>query len=87
MDTARHDSPMPLLHPRLARLEPALRPRVRTSRARLAASTLGACIVLTFAAHAFPGPQATTSTTTVTAPRQTGEGRASVVPTRYLPAT
>jgi hypothetical protein len=78
---------MPLLHPRLARLDPVLRPRVRTSRARLAASTLGACVVLTFAAHAFPGPPATTSTVTLTAARQTGEPRASVVPTRYMPAT
>ena len=87
MDTARPDSPMPLLHPRLAQLDPALRPRVPTSRARLVAGTLGACVVLTFAAHAFPGPPATTSTTTVTAAREVGEARPSAVPTRYLPAT
>jgi hypothetical protein len=86
METARPDSRMPLLHPRLAHLDPALRPRVRTSRARLVASTLGASFVLTFAAHAFPGPPATTSTT-VTPYRQAGEARAAVVPTRYLPAT
>jgi hypothetical protein len=81
MDTAR--SQTPLLHPRLARLDPALRPRVPTSRVRLAAGTLGACLVLTFAAHAFPGPPATTS---ATVSPSAGNARESAVPTRFLPA-
>jgi hypothetical protein len=83
---------MPLLHPRLARLDPALRPPVPTSRARLVAGTLGACVVVTFAAHAFPRPPTSTTSTasttlTASASRQVGEARASAVPTRYLPAT
>jgi hypothetical protein len=84
METTRFDTPAPLLHPRLARLDPALRPGVPASRTRLAAATLGACLAVTFAAHAFPGPPVTTSTT-VTASRE-GAARTTPVPTRYLPA-
>ena len=86
MDTTYPQSPAPLLHPRLARLDPSLRPRVRTSRARLAAGTLGACLALTFAAHAFTGSPGTTSTTGTTS-GVTSAARTAAVPTRYLPAT
>jgi hypothetical protein len=91
MDTSRLDTPTPLLHPRLARLDPALTQRVPISPARLAAGTLGACLVLTFAAHAFPGPatrttQTTTmSTTTVASSPEAAD--VTAVPTPYLPAT
>src|SRR3954454_23399692 len=86
MDTSRLDTRTRLLPPRLARLDPALTPRVPISPARLAAGTLGACLVLTFAAHAFPGPATTTtqttpmSTTPVASSREAAE--VTAVPTR-----
>jgi len=90
MDTSRLDTRTPLLHPRLARLDPALTPRVAISQARLAAGTLGACLALTFAAHAFPGPTTTTQTTT-TSTSTVASSREAVdvtgVPTRYLPGS
>jgi hypothetical protein len=84
MDTARPQTPTPLLHPRLGRLDPALPPRLPTSRARLVAGALGACLVLTFAAHAVVGPPAPIS---ATVSGVAGDARASAVPTRFLPAT
>lgn len=77
------DDPAPLLHPRLARFDPALSPGRRGApRTRVIAGTLGACLALTFAAHAFPGPPASATA----ASRELAPARATAVPTRVLPA-
>jgi hypothetical protein len=47
----------PLLHPRLARLDPSRQvSRRHGSRLGVLAGTLGACLTITFAAHALHGP-------------------------------
>ena len=61
MTTTTTPSTAPLLHPRLARLDPSLRPTEghgsrHQSRLALLTGTLGACLTITFAAHALQGP-------------------------------
>lgn len=82
--------PPRLLHPRLAHLDPVVRGETAggepglLGRARLVAGTLGACLMITFAASAFPGPPATTPETTAAARTATAARVPSVAGLRLL---